>query len=322
MISLVLCAGLGTRLRPITFKWPKPLVPMWSDSLNKKTTPAKVQIDKIIQLNRLLVSSIEHKICLNSHYLSDQVQNLGDENSDIEKVFFEKEILGTAGPLSSVYESLKDTENFSQGLLVLNGDIFHDLDLHEFVMDSITCGCDVSLLAKDVPSVNSLCVDKNSNLNALKGRFGDESLTRKTLTFCGISWYSEKALKKLSIDERDIREFWNSLLKYSENPIKVIEQKGYWEDIGSFEGLFKAQSKWIESLEGECSEEEQVNELHFLFDTAREDFKKIQNDVDLVWSNVWVYSESLSKQIVLENLKLENAIVIDDVVWKLNKENH
>lgn len=315
MISLVLCAGLGTRLRPITLKWPKPLVPMWSDTLKQKITPAELQIEKLTQLNTSLVASIDHKICLNSHYLSDQVQELGDSHNHVSKVFYEEEILGTAGPLSSLYDSLKESENFSQGLLVVNGDIYHELDLYSFVSDSISSGCEVALLAKNVPGVNSLCIDKQSNLVALKGRFGDESLTRKNLTFCGVSWYSEEALKRLCLEERDIREFWHSQLKYSESPIKVFEQKGYWEDIGSFEGLFTAQNKWLASLGGGDSNDK----CHFLEDSARQDFENAKEESEINWTNVWVYSKNLSKEVILQNPDLNNALVIDDLVWKLDE---
>ena len=78
--SLLLSAGLGTRLRPITFNLPKCLV-----EINGKPI-LKVWIDKLKKINA-------EKILINTHYLSDQVDKLIDEikNNKVELFHYSNE---------------------------------------------------------------------------------------------------------------------------------------------------------------------------------------------------------------------------------------
>ncbi len=87
--AVILCAGLGTRLRPLTDTMPKPMVPI----LEKP----------------MLLWNIEHfkkygvtDFKINLHYLPDVIRNYFGDGSKFGvhiEYSFEKEILGTAGAL-------------------------------------------------------------------------------------------------------------------------------------------------------------------------------------------------------------------------------
>jgi len=90
MNALILAAGYGKRLRPITDKLPKCLV--------------KIK-DKILLnmwLEKLLSVGVD-KILINTHYLSDQVENFLKDSvySKKIKIVKEKILLGTAGTLNA-----------------------------------------------------------------------------------------------------------------------------------------------------------------------------------------------------------------------------
>lgn len=88
MRALLLAAGLGTRLRPITDTIPKCLVPIGGTPLLQ------------IWLELLTEANIE-LLLINTHYLADQVREFVEESPFQQKIHlvYENNLLGTAGTL-------------------------------------------------------------------------------------------------------------------------------------------------------------------------------------------------------------------------------
>ena len=117
MKAIILAAGLGTRLRPITNTIPKCLVSI------KEKPLIEHQLEKLIDagINEFLV---------NSHHLHNVLNNFV-ENSIYKKnikLVFEDKLLGTAGTL---IKNLDFFEN-DDGLL-MHGDNFFECDLKSFL---------------------------------------------------------------------------------------------------------------------------------------------------------------------------------------------
>lgn len=117
MRALLLAAGFGTRLRPLTDRMPKCLVPIKGESLLG------------IWLRILFESNIESCL-INTHYLSTQVEKFVSDSIYKNKVFtiFEPELLGTAGTL------IKNIDFFrgEDGLLI-HSDNYCLANLDEFI---------------------------------------------------------------------------------------------------------------------------------------------------------------------------------------------
>ncbi len=114
MIGLIIAGGEGTRLRPLTFHTPKPLVPLCGRPI----------IDYQIDLCRRHGVT---DIVVNLHYLADDLErHLGDGAAFGVRVRYSKEAtpLGTAG-------AVKLAAPYFDGepMLVFNGDVLTDLDL-------------------------------------------------------------------------------------------------------------------------------------------------------------------------------------------------
>ena len=198
---LILAAGLGTRLRPLTEDMPKPLVPVVDKSI------LEIQALRARELGNV-------RLHANAHYLAEQVIAEGSRLG-FEKVWEEPEILGTAGPLKRIYN-----EGYRGGLLVMNGDAYCRFDLNAFMENARNSGCDVALLAVEFPQVNTFRVDGNGHLAGVVGRFGSEDgkpatparwpspSTRKVFT-CGNS------TAKRATSQSDFRAF----------PIKPFKSK-------------------------------------------------------------------------------------------------
>ncbi len=227
---LILAAGLGTRLRPLTNEFPKPLVRVYDKSI------LEIQVDRAKSLG-------EVRLHANAHYLAEQVVSAG-ERLGFERVWVEPEILGTAGPLRRIFAA-----GYRGGLLIMNGDAYCSFDLAAFVRnahaayeagkaDGSNRG-EVALLAVDFPKVNTFRVGADGCLVGVAGRFGSEDGV--AATFSGISWYSDEALARIRDGEFDIREFWKQEIAAGRAPFVDMSQlHATWIDMGNPEGLMAA----------------------------------------------------------------------------------
>lgn len=228
MNVLILAAGLGTRLRPLTSDVPKPLVPVVDASILEQQAVKANGIGNV-------------RLHANAHYLAEQVVAEG-KLLGFEKVWVEPEILGTAGPLKRIYN-----EGYRGGLLIMNGDAYCSFDLKAFVenakrtfasaQDGSAPG--VALLAVDFPKVNTFRVNKDGRLVGIAGRFGSEE--GAAATFSGVSYYSDEALARIADGEFDIREFWKQEIAAGRPPfVDMSQMNATWIDMGSPEGLMAA----------------------------------------------------------------------------------
>ena len=282
---LILAAGLGTRLRPLTNDVPKPLVPVVDAS--------------ILDLQARKARAIgDVRLHANAHYLAEQVVEAG-KTLGFEKVWVEQpEILGTAGPLRRIY-----AEGYRGGLLVMNGDAYCSFDLKAFVSNAQAQaarpdGPQVALLAVDFPKVNTFRVGTDGRLAGVAGRFGSEEGT--PATFSGVSWYSDAALSRIREGEFDIREFWKQEIAAGRAPfVDMTQLHATWIDMGSPEGLMAA----VEARLKEVGRD--VNEA------VIEPGVKIPAGVTIKHSVIYAGAE------IAEGETIENEIRGKDFKWKV-----
>ncbi len=116
--ALLLAAGLGTRLRPITDTIPKCLV--------------EIAGKPLIEHWMLQLESINcEKALVNTHYLADQVVRFTKEwkNHRMEvQTVYEKRLLGTAGTLMANRDFFKDST-----CIMIHADNANNVNLHRFL---------------------------------------------------------------------------------------------------------------------------------------------------------------------------------------------
>ncbi|MGE5408978.1 MAG: sugar phosphate nucleotidyltransferase [Syntrophothermus sp.] len=113
MRAMILAAGLGTRLRPITYGMPKPMVPV----LNRPV------MEHIV---RLLAKHGFAEAIANLHWFPDLIRDHFGDGSRFGvdlSYSFEEQLLGTSGGVRNVADFLGDS------FLVISGDALTDLDL-------------------------------------------------------------------------------------------------------------------------------------------------------------------------------------------------
>ncbi len=115
MRTMILAAGLGTRLRPLTYLMPKPMAPV-------------LNVPVMEWIVRLLVAHGFTEVVTNLSYLPERIrEHFGDGKAfGIELTYSEEpEPLGTAGGVGKVRDFLGDDDSF----LIISGDALTDIDL-------------------------------------------------------------------------------------------------------------------------------------------------------------------------------------------------
>jgi mannose-1-phosphate guanylyltransferase/phosphomannomutase len=118
MKAIIIAGGLGTRLRPLTYNTPKPIVPV-----------ANVAF-VIHQINLLRQHGID-EVILNLHYLSDNIKGILDDGKNLGvkiRYSIEEHPLGTAGAVKNAEEFFGDGP-----MVVFNGDVLTDINIAQIV---------------------------------------------------------------------------------------------------------------------------------------------------------------------------------------------
>lgn len=193
MKAMILCAGLGTRLKPWTLSHPKALVPVAGVPMLKRVA------------DRLAACGFE-RIILNVHHFASQVVDFVAAGSLVQAdVLISDEsssLLDTGGGILNAQSFLaSDPAPF----LVHNVDILSDADLPALYGAHLESGCDVTLLVSDRKSDRKLVFDPNMKLrgwiNLLSGQTRPADLiigpSDRVLAFSGIYVMSPSVFAKM-----------------------------------------------------------------------------------------------------------------------------
>jgi NDP-sugar pyrophosphorylase family protein len=221
MKSMILAAGFGTRLRPLTEIKPKALMPV----ANKPVLARNIEY---------LISHGITEIIVNAHHHSQQVVDyLKDGASfslDIE-VKVEHEILGTGG-------GIKNTEGFwdKEPFFVINSDILTDIDLAAVYQVHQSSGSLVTLVLHDCEPYNQVQVDEQWNITDI----GKVNMPGK-YAFTGIHVVHPEVLSYIPQGVfSDIIECYRQLIRMGEPVRACLVQGHYWRDIGSIQSYLEA----------------------------------------------------------------------------------
>lgn len=233
--AIVLAAGEGRRLRPVTLHTPKPLVPFFGRPL----------IDWAIDLVALAGVT---RIAVNAHHLGDRiaahVATLAAARPDLSlHVRHEPTLLGTGGAVKNLRDWLTPDEPF----LVLNSDAVMDADPRTLEA-ALAAGASAALLVTREPryaAERRLLADRSMHLARL-----DEVGRDDGFTFCGLTLADAALPARLPdgpscILRQGFLPFLDSLR------VALVEHPGFFADTGSPEALIDAHGRglpWVARL--------------------------------------------------------------------------
>jgi mannose-1-phosphate guanylyltransferase len=222
MRAMILAAGLGIRLEPLTNIRPKPLFPV----LNRPLLGITIE-----QLQGMGAS----RIVINAHHLANQIERfIRGERWDLEvKVRVEPEILGTGGGIKNCADLLRDAPFFC----AINADIYHTFDLRPAISWHTEENNLATLVLCDDPRFNQVAIDEQGRIISIGGREVQKSLSPgRVLTFTGIHLISSRLLDSMpSAGFFDIIRYYIELASRGEAVRGYQMQGGYWRDIGRIE---------------------------------------------------------------------------------------
>tara|TARA_B100000575_G_C23125714_1_gene652174 strand:- start:375 stop:1007 length:633 start_codon:yes stop_codon:yes gene_type:complete len=206
MNAVILAAGFGKRLLPLTEGTPKPLLKVRGKNL----------IDYHIE--NLSKACVE-KIIINTHYLPDLIENHVSAKYKHLNIEFSREdkILGTGGGIKKAASMLSDGP-----ILVINTDNFLEEDYKKFIDQS--------------SSRVFVCKDENGDFDVENGMVKLSS--KKSFRFVGISILKKSEIIDVDLDEFD---YWQDYLKLKalEGNLPAEEINFDCYHIGTIESLNK-----------------------------------------------------------------------------------
>ena len=238
MRSMILAAGLGTRLRPLTYVMPKPVAPV----LNRPI---------ILWIAELLARHGFMEVVTNVSYMPERIREvLGDGTEIGLKVSYseEPEPLGTAGGVGKVRDFLGETDSF----LIISGDALTNIDLssmREAHEANVRKGAIATLAAKHVDDTTQFGVAITDDDGRIQGfqEKPDPEEALSDLANCGIYMFRREIFDHFPPPDRGspagdedqppgfvdwAMDVFPSLLE-GDVPFYVHEIDAYWNDIGS-----------------------------------------------------------------------------------------
>ena len=195
--ALILCAGFGKRLNPITLKIPKPLIEINNVTMLEKS----INLIKELGIN---------KIILNTFYLKDHISNFVKSknfNINIHIVDDGKSILDTGGGILNMINQSTDDD-----FIVFNPDTIWSNDYKNEILKME----EIYFLKK----IENILLLVNKNLSFDKNFSGDFNLTNNIISknvkadfiYIGCQIINKKILNNQNVNKFSILNIWNKLI--------------------------------------------------------------------------------------------------------------
>ena len=236
MKAMILAAGLGVRLRPLTDRTPKPLLPIAGRPL---------LVWNLLLLQRHGITDV----LINLHHLGDQiVQAIGDGTRFGLRVAYshEPELQGTGGGIRQAAPFLKDGP-----FLVLNGDTLSACDLTGLIAAHRAGKALATLALREDPEATRwgpVTVDAGSRILQINGkpplqagnRVPVQTAVGRPYMFAGIHVMEPAVLDAIPPGPGSIIDVYHALIGKG-LVLRGWRMSGYWSDIGTRERYEQAE---------------------------------------------------------------------------------
>lgn len=216
MRAMILAAGLGKRMKPLTDNTPKPLLKVGNKTLIEH------------QIERLLTAGVTG-IVINNFYLGSMIEDVVGNGSrfGIEILYSKEAIrLETAGGIIKALPKLQD-----DSFIVVNADVWTNFDFARLQpIDGQSCTAHLVLVENNENNPQGdFCIDDNGKVTETH----DAQLNR--LTFSGISVMHRNLFEGYPIQPRSTIPLLQAAMK-ADLVTGEIHQ-GLWIDVGTPERL-------------------------------------------------------------------------------------
>ena len=226
VVGMILCAGLGTRLRPLTEAVPKPAVPVCGVPLVRWNLG-------------LLARAGVRRAVVNTHHLAgpmaEAARRAAAELGLSLAVSHEPAIAGTGGALRQARPHLEG----ASAILVVNGDVLFDVDLAEALRVHRWSGARATMVLAPMPPgarYAAVEVDDAGRVRRIAGRFGPGGDGLRPFHFTGVHVLAPSLLDAVPPVpfELDVnRQVYPRVMEEPGGGVRGFLQGGYWNDLGT-----------------------------------------------------------------------------------------
>jgi mannose-1-phosphate guanylyltransferase len=224
LAAMVLCAGLGTRLRPLTDQLPKPAVPLCDVPLLAWTLA-------------LLRGAGVRRAVVNTHHLPREMAAAagaaGRSLGMAVEISHEPVIAGTGGALREARALLAEADP----LVLVNGDVLFDVDLGAALAAHRSTRALATMVLLPMPAgarYASVEVDAGGAVRRIAGAFGPGGGALTPWHFSGVHLLAPELLDHVPAEpfEADVnRHVYPPLM--AGGRIRAYLAAGYWNDLGT-----------------------------------------------------------------------------------------
>lgn len=228
---MILAAGVGSRLDPLTSFIPKPLCPILG----------KPVMEHIILLCK------EHgftNLAANTHVMADKVKERFKDGKYLGvnlNLVYEKELTGVAGGIRSCKKYLTNDV-----ILVIMSDALTDIDLTSLYEAHINSSCEVTAAIKEVEDTSHYGVavlDKNNRIISFQEKPKPEE-AKSNLANTGIYFFNQSVINEIpsfeEVPKYDVATDLFQKLMAKNIPMQGIKIQRYWADIGTLKQYLKS----------------------------------------------------------------------------------
>jgi mannose-1-phosphate guanylyltransferase len=226
--AMILAAGLGTRLRPLTEELPKALLPLGD-------RPVLAHVASALQRHGISSAVV------NAHHLHQHLSAFAASYPFLAQVVSEPEIRGTAGGVAGARAFLSDGP-----LLVVNADLVFDYPVAALFERAARDGFSMAV-RKRPAGEGRVGLDAAGNVVRLRDeRFAEESFGGDYLSVCALADEARRALPEQGCL---VADFALPRLRRGES-IGTVEVSGDYLSIGdSLSDYLAANQRWLDGRE-------------------------------------------------------------------------
>jgi mannose-1-phosphate guanylyltransferase len=240
MRAMILAAGLGTRLRPLTDTRPKALVEIGGRTLLE------------ITLSRLRSLGVQDVI-INVHHFGEMIVDYLDANANFGmrvEISREDVLLDTGGGLKKAGWFFAESQ---EPFILHNVDVLSTIDLGRVAQAHVRSGALATLAVKHRDTSRYLLFDDQDQLcGRRQGQQTDLIHTAhalQPLAFCGIHVISQRLLPMLT--EAGAFSIIDSYLRLARSGKEILAfrtDEYYWRDLGRVESVEQAEADFQQNL--------------------------------------------------------------------------
>lgn len=233
--AMILAAGLGTRLKELTYDKPKALVEINGKTLLQRTIET-------------LIDNDFERIVINVHHFGNQIIDFVRTHQFDAEILIsdeQQQLMDTGGGIVQATPFFTDTE----AVLIHNVDIISDVNLKSQYQDFILSGNDAWLLTQDRETARKLLFNAENQLigwkNKTSGQYkwvNNVTENYKERAFSGMHIFKPSLFADFEKKPVSVIDLYLNLARYKQIISKEI-QTNLWFDLGKIEQLEEIKTK-------------------------------------------------------------------------------